>query len=130
MNSNQAQNIILVCGVYNILLALFHLGFWKMFRWNSELKKLSFANRGIMQILNIQIILYFLITAVFCFTFPYEIATTKFGNYFLISNSIFWFVRTIQQFIFLKVNHFKIHFLTIIFFMNSVLFLIHVILKN
>lgn len=122
--------IILICGFYNIAFALFHFGFWKMFHWNSELKKLSFANKGIMQILNIQISYYFILTAIICFVFPTELLTTKLGNWFLLGNSIFWLIRTIQQFIFLRANNYKIHVLTFIFLMGTILFLLPSILKS
>mgnify|MGYP003394935012 CR=1 FL=1 len=123
------ETIIVICGLYNVAFALFHCGFWKMFQWNSELKKLSFANRGIMQILNIQISYYFIWTAIICFVFPTELLTTKLGNWFLIGNSIFWLLRTIQQFIFLRANHYKIHVLTIIFLVGTILFTLPILSK-
>lgn len=75
--------LIYVCGLYSLAFALFHMGFWKMFKRESELGKLNFANNGIMQILNIQIIYYFLFVACICFIFPVELLTTKLGNFFL-----------------------------------------------
>jgi hypothetical protein len=122
------ETIIVIGGFYNIAFALFHFGFWRMFKWNRELKKLSFANKGIVQILNIQISYYFILTALICFVFPLELLTTKLGNWFLIGNSIFWLIRTIQQFIFLRANHYKIHILTFIFLIGTVLFLLPVLL--
>lgn len=118
------KTILFICGFYNIVLAVFHFGFWKMFSWNKELKKLSFANKGIMQILNVQISYYFLFTAVICFAFPTELLSTKLGNWFLMGTSIFWQIRTIQQFIFLKANHYKIHLLTVIFLIGAILFIL------
>lgn len=124
------KTIIIICGLYNIAFALFHFGFWKMFQWNSELKNLSFANKGIMQILNIQISYYFILTGIICFVFPTELLTTKLGNWFLIGSSIFWLIRTIQQFIFLRANHYKIHILTLIFFVGTILFLLPTLLRS
>lgn len=120
------ETIIVIGGFYNIAFALFHLGFWNLFRWDSELKKLSFANKGIMQILNIQISYYFILTAIICFAFPTELLTTKLGNWFLMGTSLFWLIRTIQQFIFLRANHYKIHILTFIFIIGTILFLLPV----
>lgn len=117
------NTIIFICGLYNIAFAVFHFGFWKMFHWNTELKKLNFANKGIVQILNIQISYYFILTAIMCFAFPTELLTTKFGNWFLIGTSIFWLIRTLQQFVFLRANHYKIHILTIIFMLGAILFI-------
>lgn len=75
-----------------------------------------------MQILNIQICYYFIFTAILCFALPTELLTTKLGNWFLIGTSIFWLIRTVQQFIFLNKNNFKIHILTIIFLIGAILF--------
>lgn len=124
------ETIIVICGFYNIAFALFHFGFWKMFKWDSELKKLSFANKAIMQILNIQISYYFILTSIICFLFPTELLSTKLGNYFLIGSSIFWLIRTIQQFVFLRANHYKIHILTFIFLIGTILFLIPTLVRN
>ena len=123
------NTIIILCGLYNIGFAIFHIGFWKIFHWDSELKKLSFANKGIMQILNVQMIYYWLFVVIACFVFPTELLTTKFGNFFLIGNSIFWLLRTIQQFIFLRANHIAIHILTFIFMIGALLFALPLLMK-
>jgi len=123
------KTIILLGGLYNFGLAIFHLFFWKIFNWGSDLKKLSFANRAIMQILNVQVIVYFVFTGVVCFVFPTELLHTKLGTYFLGGTSLFWFVRTIQQFIFLNVNQYKIHILTLIFLIGTILFALPVLIK-
>jgi len=121
------EMIIFICGIYNVALAIFHFGFWKMFHWNVELKKLNFANRGIMQILNIQISYYFIFTAIICFAFPKDLLTTDIGKALLIGNSLFWLVRTLQQFIFLRANHYKIHIMTLIFVIGTLLFALPVL---
>lgn len=124
------KTIIFFCGLYNIAFALFHLSFWKLFDWDSQLKKMTFANRGILQILNIQIIYYFVMTATICFVFSEELVTTTLGKFFLTGTFIFWIIRTVQQFIFLRANDYKIHALTIIFLLGSILFLLPVLLKS
>ncbi|MBX2923209.1 MAG: hypothetical protein KF746_13500 [Chitinophagaceae bacterium] len=121
--------IIYMCGVYSLAFALFHIGFWKIFKWNDDLKKLVFANKGIMQILNVQIIYYFLFTAFVCFAFPAELLNTKLGNAFLLGCSLFWLIRAIQQFIFLKSNHYIIRILTVIFIIGTVLFALPVFMN-
>jgi hypothetical protein len=102
-----------------------------------------YVNRGVMQILNVQIIYYFLAVAFFCFAFSADLLNTKLGNAFLLSCSLFWLIRTVQQFIFLdamkvkkemeehnaKGNHNFIHILTVVFIIGIVLFALPVILK-
>lgn len=123
------KTIVFICGIYSLAFAVFHIGFWKIFKWNSDLKKLSFANKGIMQILNIQLIYVFLVVAFICFAFPTEILTTTFGKIFLAANSLFWLIRTIQQFIFLRANHYAIHILTVIFIIGTIIFGLPVFIK-
>ncbi len=120
---------IIFCGLYSLAFAIFHIGFWKIFKWDSDLQKLSFANKGIIQISNVQLIFYFLFTAFICFAFPTELLNTKLGNIFLVANSLFWLIRTIQQFIFLKANHKVIHLLTLIFLIGTILFIIPLIIQ-
>lgn len=114
--------LILICGVYSLGFAIFHIGFWKIFRWKSDLSKLRFENRGILQILNIQLIFYFFFVAFICFYFSTKLLDSNIGKLFLLSNSLFWLLRTIQQFIFLKANHYAIHTLTVIFVIGTILF--------
>ena len=123
------KTIILICGIYSLAFGIFHIAFWNLFKWNSELKKLNFPNGGIMQILNVQIIYYFLFVAFICFVFPNELVSTKLGNAFLLGCSLFWFIRTIQQFIFLRANTYFLHILTFLFIIGTILFSLPVILK-
>jgi len=123
------ETILFFGGLYNVAFALFHTGFWKIFHWKSDLNKISFVNQGIIQILNIQIIWYFIMTAVIFFMFPTELLNTELGNWFLLGTSFFWLIRTVQQFIFLRANHVKIHFLTIIFLIGTILYAITVFFK-
>ena len=105
--------VIIFLGFYNLLFALFHLLFWRLFKWKEEVHKLSFANRGIIQILNIQIIYYFVAVAIVCFCFTNELLTTNLGKFFL---------RLVQQYIFLRKNSFVIHILAVLFLLGAVLF--------
>jgi hypothetical protein len=123
------KTILFICGIYSLAFAIFHMGFWKIFNWNNDLKKLSFANKGIMQILNGQIIYYFLFVALICFVFPDELFSTTLGNVFLLGCSFFWLIRAIQQFVFLRANHYIIHILTILFIVGIVLFALPVFMK-
>lgn len=124
------KKVIFIGGLYNIAFALFHSGFWKLWKWDSELNKLTFVNGGILQILNIQIIYYFIFTAVICFVFPTELLSTKLGKCFLVGTAGFWFVRTIQQFIFLWISGFIMYLLVITFLLGTILFLIPVFYKK
>lgn len=121
--------IIYLGGIHAICFAVFHGFFWKLFGWKNELKKLSLANKAIIQIANLRLIYIFLNIGVVCFIFPKELLSTKLGNVFLLGISLFWLGRTIEQFIFLKINHKLVHLLTILFILGTVLFAAPVIIK-
>ena len=114
--------IIYICGLYSIGFALFHIAFWSIFNWKKYLPKLNFANKAIMQIFNVQAIYYFLFIAFVCFYCPLELQTTTLGKIFLGGTSLFWLIRTINQLIFLPVNDMRVHILTILFIIGTVLF--------
>ena len=120
--------MILLCGFYCLGFVLFHSQFWKLFAWRTELDKLSAANKAIMQILNLRLMYVFLFVAAICFLFPNELATTTLGHFFLGGMSLFWLGRTIEQFIFLKVDHPLVHLLTYIFLIGAILFAMPVVL--
>jgi len=53
--------LIFAGGIFNLLFAVFHLFFWKLFNWKYELKSISFVNRNIMQVLNLCLAFVFVI---------------------------------------------------------------------
>ena len=117
------KTIIYICGAYNLFFAFFHSGFWKMFKWKDDLKNLHPDNKAIMQCLNVHLIYYLLFVAVICIVFPAELANTALGNAFLLGCSIFWLLRTVNQFIFFKSEGFMKSLILVIFLLaGAVLF--------
>lgn len=119
---SSAKWIIFLCGFYSIGFALFHIFFWRLFDWKNDLKKLTTANRAIIQIANLRLIYFFLLVAFLCFTFPTELVTTPLGRCFLLGVSLFWLGRMVEQFIFLSVKSLIVHGLTILFALGVLLF--------
>ncbi len=118
---------VIACGVYSFIFGVFHILFWRLFDWNTELPKLSKPNRAILQILNLRQIYSFFLIAVLCFLFPEALVVSPLGNALLVGCSLFWVGRTIEQFIFLRINHYKVHLLTVVFVIGSILFLIPIL---
>ncbi len=89
-------------GVYNILLGVFHVLFWKipLFNWAEELNKLSPVNKGVMEVLNLCLIVVFIIMAFISFAHAKELLSSRLGRTILTGFSIFWLLRFIEQFIF------------------------------
>ena len=121
--------VIYLCGFHSLVFALFHIGFWKIFKWNEKLKKIDFVNKGIMQILNVQIIFYFFFVAFLCMTFPAELLNTKLGNVFMLGCSLFWLIRTVQQFIFFKANSYFTYILIVMFIIGTIIFALPVFMR-
>jgi hypothetical protein len=120
--------LIYSCGIYAVGFAIFHLFFWKIFDWKNDLKKLKLVNRAIIQIANLRLIYFFLFVACICFVFPQDLVETRFGNWFMIGISLFCLGRTIEQFIFLGINHKMVHFLTFLFIVGTILFALPVLI--
>ena len=124
------NTMLLLCGLYCIGMAIFHMMFAKIFDWKQDLQKLQLANRAIIQIANLRLIYFFIFVAILCFIFPKELTTTSFGRFFMVGMSVFWFTRTIEQFIFLRINHPMVHLLTYLFLVGAILFVAPVILYS
>lgn len=98
--------------------------FWKMFGWTAELQKLRPENSAIVQILNLRLIYVFLAVGVICLAYPLEMRTTVVGRALLVGMSCFWAGRLAEQFIFLRINHWKVHLLSALFLLGTVIFLL------
>ncbi|WP_149194819.1 hypothetical protein [Luteimonas suaedae] len=114
--------LILLCGLHSLGFALFHLAFWKLFGWKHELRKAALPTRAITQILNLRLIYVFAGIAAICFLFPTELRATPLGRALLLFMALFWVGRTIEQFVFLRVNHPLVHALTGTFVLGAILF--------
>lgn len=100
-----AYGLILSAGLFNLALAIFHLFFWRIFRWQQELPRLGMANLGIMQVLNLCLTYVFVVAACIFFLFPLEVATTGLGRFLLFAMAGFWLIRAIFQPMFFGLNH-------------------------
>jgi hypothetical protein len=85
---------------YNVALALFHLGFWRMFRWGEELPKLHPANRGVLQVMNIMLIAFLLMLAGIQVLAAAELAATATGRLLFGGLTACWILRAVLQPIF------------------------------
>jgi len=113
--------IIYLCGLHSLGFAIFHMFFWKIFKWDTDLKNVSKPNKAIIQIANLRLIYIFLFFSFVCFFFTEDLYSTGLGKAFLIGVSLFWIGRTVEQFIFLNLNHSLIHLLTFLFIIGAIL---------
>lgn len=82
---------------YNVALALFHVGFWRMFRWKDELPKLHPVNQGVMQVMNLMLVFVFLMLTAVLVLNAGEIGGSRLGRSLLGGMMLFWLVRAALQ---------------------------------
>ena len=84
----------------NVALAVFHLGFWRLFRWKEELPKLHPVNRGVMQVMNLMLTYLFLVLAGVQVLNAAELTATPLGRLLMAGLTGFWVLRAVLQPIF------------------------------
>lgn len=109
-------------GLHSLAFALFHLAFWHLFAWKRELALLGPANRAIMQILNLRLIYVFLVMGVLSLAFTGELLAAPLGHALLAAMALFWVGRTVEQFIYLRINDWRVHLLTTMFVLGAALY--------
>jgi len=107
------------------MFAVFHLMFWRLFEWKSELKKISEDNRSIMQVLNLALVFVLLAAAYIAFSHGMELTQTQLGKTLLIVWSLFWLLRAVNQLVFWGINKISLG-LTLIFILVAVINLVPV----
>ncbi len=96
--------ILYTGGVLNILLALFHILFWKMLNWKEELPKLSVDNQGVLQVSNIIMIALLLYFSMMSFAMVKHERLDFFGKSVVLLISGFYAMRVILGYPFFGFN--------------------------
>ncbi len=96
--------LLILGGIINILLGVFHLLFWKIYNWAVVLQCLPAITQGVVIVINITLAM-----AVFIFgylsIFHYrELTETKIGRAMLLSISLLYFTRAITGAIFFPLS--------------------------
>jgi hypothetical protein len=117
------KNILLLTGgLYSLAFAVFHMLFWRVFRWKADLQRLIPVNRAIIQVLNLRLIYVFLVVGLATVLFPVALLSTEFGMFILGAVSLFWFMRAIEQIIFFGLHSIASIALFWVFLIGSGLF--------
>jgi len=122
-----AKSVILAGGIYPVAFAIFHLMFWKLFRWKEDLASLSIINRAVMQILNLCLTFVFLIFAYISIFHVAELLTTGIGKTLLLLIAVFWFLRAIEQIVFFGLKKKRSMTLFAVFVIGAMIYLYPVI---
>ncbi|AJQ25675.1 hypothetical protein SAMN04515679_0522 [Pelosinus fermentans] len=96
--------ILIAGGIYNILLAVFHIMFWRMdkFNWKEELPKMSSINMAVIQLLNVAVIVFFFLISYISIFHTRELLSSGLGKTVLLGVSLFWLIRLGGEFTFKK----------------------------
>lgn len=116
------ETLIFTGGIYTVGLIVFHVLFWKIFRWPETLRTLNFVNRATMQVLNISITFIFVIFAYLSFVYTRDLVNTGLGKTLIALISVLWTFRACQQVIFYKLKHSASIGLAIYFLVGATLY--------
>jgi hypothetical protein len=111
------ETLLFIGGLYNLAFAIFHILFWKIFRWKRSLRRLLPQDRAIMQVMNIRLIYIFFVFAYISIFHQECLISTQLGNVIIIVISLFWFMRAIEQIIFFSLKN----FISIVFIIISLI---------
>jgi len=117
------ESVLFAGGIYNIVLIIFHLTFWELFKWKKDLASLTFVNRAVMQVLNLSLTFVFLIFAYISLFHVQELIGTNLGNSLLLLISIFWFLRAIEQIVFFGLKNIASTMFFVFFLLGSIIYM-------
>lgn len=89
--------MVVTGGILSVLLGVFHLMFWKIFGWETELLKLSTTNSNILQILTIGCSFLLLAFGYMLIFMRRDIATTRTGSALLLTLALFYAIRLVLE---------------------------------
>jgi len=119
--------MIFVGGVFNLGFAIYHIMFWRLFRWKEDLASLTLINRSVMQILNLCLTFVFLVMAYVSFFHRPELIQTSLGKTILVAFSLFWFLRMVEQVLFFGVKNKVSVAFTLVFLLGSAIYFVPVL---
>jgi hypothetical protein len=88
---------LLLSALYNAAFGVFHLSFWKLFRWAEELPRLGKVNRSVMQILNLRLTYVFFFMCLLLAVVAREGAQGLLPALLAGGMALFWLMRALEQ---------------------------------
>ncbi len=114
--------LLTIGGIFHIALIVFHVFFWKLFKWRSQLHQLSYVNRQVMQIMNLVLMSVFAVFAYLSLIEMEALMTERLGSILLVSIGILWFARLIMQFGFFGVRNTMSNVFALLIFIGSTIY--------
>jgi hypothetical protein len=118
------KTLLFIGSVYNLGFGLFHLCFWKIFRWKEDLAKLGGLNRAIVPVLNIHLTYVLFVFAFLSAVYPESLLQYSLGRAVLGGISLFWFGRAVNQILFFQFQNLVSKIMFAIFLAGGLIYLI------
>ena len=99
--------LVQIGGVLWLICFVFHILFWRLFDWKYDLESIAKVNKGIIQVLNLCLMLVFLIFAYISLVQTDELLTSSLGKSLIVGMALFGFFRVVEQFIFFDLQLFR-----------------------
>lgn len=87
-------------GLFHVAFVVFHLTFRKLFRWDTELAKMTSLNRAVVPVLNLSLTVAFVIFSYLSLMHAPEMVQTELGRTLTLAIAVFWYLRAVQQIVF------------------------------
>lgn len=117
-----AEALIFAGGVYTVALIVFHVFFWRIFKWPESLASLNHVNRATMKVINISLTFIFFIFAYISFAHADDLLNTGLGRAMLVLISMLWLFRAVLQLVFYGWRHKASVAFTIYFLLGAFLY--------
>ncbi len=118
------KTLIIIGGFLWLAFFVFHIFFWKLFKWKDDLENITKTNKAIMQVLNLCLMLCFLIFAYISIFNTDELLTTGLGKTLLLGMVLFAVFRAVQQVTFFDLNNNRSKAVLLIALSGAVIYLI------
>ena len=99
--------LIQIGGVLWLICFVFHILFWRLFDWKYGLESIAKVNKGIIQVLNLCLMLCFLIFAYISLMQTDELLTSPLGKSLIVGMALFGIFRVVEQFMFFDLQLFR-----------------------
>lgn len=96
--------LLKIGGIFNLLMAAFHLMFWSLFDWPKALLCLAEVQQAIMQELNVHVAITVLFFGVISLSHTQLLLHSRLGKILLRFIAAFYFIRAINQAVFSEIS--------------------------
>ena len=114
-----ARTALIIGGILNLGWAVFHLGFPRIFKWETALGPLDFVQAGIMRIMNLCLVFVFFAFAYLSLVHGGLLLAPGLGRIVISLIAVFWIFRLALQLVYFKLKHPASALLSVFFILTS-----------